>query len=180
METWESIVVGAVVLGGVLVVLGIVARVRARRARLEERFGPEYHHAVSSSGKRDAERRLSEVEKEHEELRIRPLPNAARERYLEEWKQAETRFVTDPRESAATAERVIRRVLEERGYPVDGDVEDQVAHLAADHPDVAERFRHGRAMLENVNGAQATEDLRKALIDFRIVLDELVEERVAA
>ena len=180
METWEWIVVAAVVAAVVLVALGIGMRVRARRRRLEDRFGPEYRRAVSSSGKRDAERRLSEVEKEHEELRIRPLPGAARDRYLEEWRHAETRFVTDPHDSAATAERIIRRVLEERGYPIDGDVEDQVAHLAADHPDVAERFRHGRAMLENVNGAQATEDLRKALIDFRMVLDELLEERVAA
>lgn len=180
METWEWIVLAAVFGGFVVIAVGVFARARARRRRLEGTFGPEYERAVSNSGRRDAEKRLSEVEREHEELRIRALPGSARERYLEEWRHAETRFVTDPRESAASAERIIRRVLEERGYPIDGDAEDQVAHLAVDHPDVAERFRHGRAMLENVNGAQATEDLRKALIDFRIVLDELLEDRVAA
>ena len=180
METWEWIAVAALAAAVVLLAVGIVARARARRSRLEDRFGPEYRRAVSSSGRRDAEKRLSQVEKEHGELSIRTLPASARDRYLEEWRQAETRFVTDPRESAATAERIIRRVLEERGYPVNGAPEDQVAHLAADHPDVAERFRHGRAMMENVNGARATEDLRKALIDFRIVLDELLEERAAA
>lgn len=179
MKTWEWIVVIAVAAAVVLAV-GIFVRSRSRRQRLEGTFGLEYDRAVSSSGRREAEKRLTEVEKEHEELRIRALPGSARQRYLEEWRHAETRFVTDPRESAASAERIIRRVLEERGYPIDGDAEDQVAHLAVDHPDVAERFRHGRAMLENVNGAQATEDLRKALIDFRIVLDELLEDRVAA
>lgn len=180
METWEWIVLVAVAAAVVLLAIGIFARARTRSRRLEGTFGPEYDRAVSSSGRRDAEKHLSEVEKQHEELRIRTLPGSARERYLEEWRHAETRFVTDPRESAASAERIIRRVLEERGYPTDGDAEDQVAHLAVDHPDVAERFRHGRAMLDNVNGAQATEDLRKALIDFRIVLDELLEDRVAA
>jgi hypothetical protein len=180
METWEWIVLVALAAGVVLLAVAIFARARSRSRRLEGAFGPEYDRAVSNTGRRNAEKRLTEVEKQHEDLRIRALPGSARERYLEDWKHAETRFIADPHESAAGAERIIRRVLEERGYPTDGDAEDQVAHLAVDHPDVAERFRHGRAMLENVNGAQATEDLRKALIDFRIVLDELLEDRVAA
>ena len=102
MEEWTLI---AVVLVGaiVVVVLGGMALVRSRRRkRLQERFGPEYHHAVSASGRRDAERRLNELEKKHDELAIRPLPAVARERYLEEWRQAETRFVSDPRDAQAT------------------------------------------------------------------------------
>jgi len=129
METWEWIVLVAVAAAVVLLGIGIFARARSRSRRLEGTFGPEYDRAVSNTGRRDAERHLSDVEKQHEDLRIRALPGSARERYLEEWKHAETRFVTDPRESAASAERIIRHVLEERGYPTDGDTEDQVAHL---------------------------------------------------
>lgn len=180
METWEWIVLGVVAVVAVALVVAGVASARRRSQRLEDRFGPEYHRAVSSSGRREAERRLTDVEKEHEELRIRPLPGTARERYLEEWRQVETRFVSDPRDAAVSAERILKRVLEERGYPMEADTEDQVAHLAADHPDVAERYRHGRATIERVDGAQATEDLRKVMIDFRMVLEELLEQRAAA
>jgi hypothetical protein len=146
-----------------------------RRAQLRDRFGPEYDRAVSDSGRHDAERRLSAVESEHEELDIRPLSDAARERYLEEWRAIEARFVNDPEESAKAAERVVLRALEERGYPTGRDVEDRTAHLAVDHPDVVERYRHGRAMLDEVDGAEGTENLRKAMLDFRTVFEEVVE-----
>jgi hypothetical protein len=180
METWEWITI-AIVAGAALVLLLAlfsVLRKRRRRTHLRETFGPEYHRAVSASGK-DGERRLDEVEREHEELEIRELSDVARERYLEEWRQAEARFVSDPRDAARSAEAVVIRVLAERGYPTEGDTEWQAAHVAVDHPDVAERYRHGHAMLEHADGGE-TENLRKAMMDFRAVLDELVGTRVPA
>ncbi|MBA3381920.1 MAG: hypothetical protein H0T97_08665 [Actinobacteria bacterium] len=175
METWQVITL-AIVIGAVIVLaVGVmaVASKRRRRAHLQERFGPEYDRAVSTSGRRDGESRLSEVEKEHDQLAIRDLPAAARERYLEEWQQAEARFVNDPAEAARAAERLVARLLEDRGYPVNGDTEASVAHVAVDHPGVAERYRHGQAMVDE-DGGDNTENLRKAMIDFRSVLDELV------
>jgi hypothetical protein len=180
MENWEWIAF-AVAAGVFVLALVAVVVERRRRAHLKERFGPEYHRAVSTSGRRTAERRLTEVEREHEKLDIRPLPTATRERYLEEWHQAEARFVSDPRDAAHAAERLVRRVLEDRGYPADGDTEEQAARVAVDHPDVVERYRHGHAMLDHVDGAESTENLRKAMTDFRAVLDEMLEgERTAA
>ena len=177
METWEwitlAIVAGAVLL--LVVAVLAVASKRRRRSHLHERFGPEYDRAVASSGRRDAEQRLTDVEKEHEDLAIRELPSATRERYLEEWRQAEARFVSDPRDAARAAERLVARVLEDRGYPVNGDTESNVVHVAVDHPDVAERYRHGQAMIETDDDeSESTENLRKAMVDFRSVLDELV------
>jgi hypothetical protein len=178
VENWEWITLAVVVGAGLLLVLGLVAVVtkRRRRAHLQERFGPEYDRAVSSSGRRDAEQRLSDVDREHEELEIRPLTAAARERYLEDWRQAEARFVDDPQDAARSAERVVERVLADRGYPIEGDAEAQAAHVAVDHPDVVGRYRHGHAMLESTNGDQDTENLRKAMIDFRSVFEELVTD----
>ena len=175
METWEVITLVIVVAVVIVLAFAVVAVVskRRRRAHLRERFGPEYDRAVSTSGRRDGESRLSEVEKEHEELAIRDLPVAARERYLEDWRQAEARFVNDPAEAARAAEQLVARLLGDRGYPVNGDTEASVAHVAVDHPDVAERYRHGQAMIEN-DADDNTENLRKAMIDFRSVLDELV------
>ena len=182
METWEWIVIAAA--AGALLLLALAfLRVRRRRAHLQERFGPEYHRTVSDQGRGAAEKRLADVESEREELDVRPLPAAARERYLEEWRQAETRFVHDPRDAVRTAERLVVRVLTDRGYTVDGDddFEHRVGLIAVDHPAVAERYRHGHAMLGHVDGAESTEHLRRAMIDFRAVLDELLEgQRTAA
>ena len=177
METFELIVIAAVAAGALLVLVMLFGMWRRRRRRdhLQERFGPEYDRTVSSEGRRLGERRLSDVETQHEDLDIRPLSPAARDRYLNEWRQAESRFVADPGDSARAAERVIVRVLMERGYPTSGSTEDQAAHLAADHPDVAERYRHGNAMLEADGNGDETENLRRAVLDFRAVLDELVE-----
>lgn len=179
MTTWGWIVVAVAVVAAAILVLAF-ARIRRRRAHLRERFGSEYHRAVSESGTGGAERRLSEVEREHEQLEIRELPPAARERYLDEWRQAEARFVSDPREAARAAERLVERVLEERGYPLDDDVERRVALVAVEHPDVAERYRHGQAMVANVDGADSTENLRKAMVDFRSVLEDLLQGQRAA
>jgi hypothetical protein len=45
---------------------------------------------------------------------------------------------------------------------------------------VVERYRHGRAMIEN-DGAGRTEDLRKAMLDYRTVLEDLLQsEKTAA
>ena len=181
METWVWILVAAVIVAAIVVIAAAWGWRGRRRAHLRDRFGPEYDRAVSDSGRRDAERRLAAVESEHEELDIRPLSEAARERYLDEWHAIEARFVNDPEDSARAAERVVLRALEERGYPMNGEAEDRTAHLAVDHPDVVERYRHGRAMLGELEGSEATENLRKAMLDFRAVFEEVVErERTAA
>jgi hypothetical protein len=161
--------------------LAAFVSIRRRRSRLEERFGPEYERAVASQGRGQAERHLDRVKREHEELELRSLPPAARERYLDEWRQAEARFVSDPRDAVRAAERVVVRILEDRGYPTDRDVEERAALVAADHADVVGRYRHGHAMLEHVDGDSSTENLRKAMLDFRAVMEELLEDaRTAA
>jgi hypothetical protein len=182
VETWEWIVI-AVAAALFLLLVAALIRIRRRRAHLQERFGPEYHRTVADHGRGTGEKRLAETEQRREELEIRPLPVAARERYLEEWRQAEARFVHDPRDAVRTAERVVQRVLGDRGYDLNGDQTDfqqRVELVAADYPHVAERYRHAHATLGQVEGPEATEHLRKAMVDFRSVLDELLEgERTA-
>lgn len=178
METWEWITLAIVVGAALLLVFGLaaVAIKRRRRAHLQDRFGSEYDRAVSEAGRRNAEQRLGDLDREHEQLDIRPLSESARERFLEDWRHAEARFVDDPKDATRSAERVVERVLADRGYPTDADTEAQAAHVAVDHPEVVERYRHGHAMLESVNGGQDTENLRKAMIDFRSVFEELVTD----
>jgi len=183
METWVWIAIAAVAAVALIVVFAVVSATRKKRrqSHLQERFGPEYERTVSAEGRKEGERRLSTVEKEHDELEIKPLSSGARERYLEEWRQTEARFVNDPEDAARSADRIIVRVLEDRGYPTDSDTDDKAAHVAAEHPDVVERYRHGHDMLAADDDDHETENLRKAMIDFRAVFDELVvDERETA
>ena len=179
METWEWIVL-VVAIALALVLAAALIQIRRRRSHLRSRFGPEYVRAVSDTGTGDAERRLASIEHEREELDIHPLTSATRARYLEEWRQAEARFVSDPRDATRTAERLVLRALEERGYPRGDDDERLVALVSVDHPEVADRYRHGHAMLDNVDGAESTENLRKAMLDFRAVLEDVLQARTAA
>jgi hypothetical protein len=181
METWEWIVLGVAVVAALLLALAFV-RVRQRRAHLKDRFGREYQRTVEMDGTGAGEKRLAELESERDDLDLRPLPPAARERYLDEWHQVESRFVSDPRDAARAAERLVLRALGERGYP-EGATDDErlVSLVSVDHPDIADRFRHGHAMLER-DDAQSTENLRKAILDFRSVLEDVLHpsERSAA
>lgn len=177
MDTTWWIVIALAVVAVLALAAWAVSRSRQRTA-LRDQFGPEYDRTVDTVGsRRKAERELVEREKAHEELDIRPLSEAARSRYLEDWQRAEQQFVDDPELAARQADRIVRSVLEERGYPND-DFDAQAAAVSVDHPQVVERYRHGHDMVHG-NGAagdERTENLRKAMVDFRAVFEELVED----
>jgi hypothetical protein len=185
MEAWEWAALAAGIAAVLLVLAIVVALVqrRRRRSQLKERFGSEYDAAVAREGTGGAAKQLSEVEQEHENLSLRTLPEATRERYLEEWRQVEVRFVSDPREAVRSAEHLVERALEERGYPSDADAERRAALVAVEHPDVAERYRHGHSLVETKDdgdSTDSTESLRVAMTDFRAVLEDVVGDRQAA
>lgn len=179
METWEWIVLGVAIGVALLLALAFV-RIRRRRSHLKQRFGPEYGKIVADRGVGDAESHLGKIEQEHDDLELRDLPSVTRDRYFEEWRQAEVRFVSDPRDATRAAERLVVRALQERGYPEEDGGEHLASLVSVDHPDVAERYRHGHALLESVDGAESTENLRKAMLDFRAVLEDVMSRTPAA
>lgn len=173
MDTWEWILIGSAAAAAAVLVLAWM-RIRRRRAHLKERFGPEYHRAVADAGTGGGESRLADIETERDSLDLRPLPKATQDRYLEEWRQVEARFVSDPHDATRAAERLVVRALDERGYP-NGDTDRLGDLVAVDHPHVADRYRHGHDMLERVDGNEGTENLRKAMLDFRAVLEDVLQ-----
>jgi hypothetical protein len=171
---WVLIVVVAVVVIGAVVWLAL----RNRRSRtLQERFGPEYQRTLESTdSKRDAEADLAARAERRDNLDIRPLPTAARERYLVEWRQVQARFVDDPQGAVRDADMLIQSAMRDRGYPVD-DFEQRSADVSVDHPRVVENYREGHRLAEaNAGGRGATEDLRRAMQHYRTLFEELVEE----
>jgi hypothetical protein len=174
MNTWEWIVLGVAIAVALVLVVALV-RIRQRRSHLKAQFGPEYQRVVADKGLGAGESQLHSIESEHDELELHDLPPVTRDRFLEEWRQAESRFVSDPRDAVRAAERIVARALHERGYPDADDSQRLASLVSVDHPEIADRYRHGYSMLDNVDGAESTENLRKAMLDFRSVLEDVVQ-----
>lgn len=166
------IVVVAVVVVALLVVL-----VRAQRsARLRKQFGPEYDRAIAESGSRGAaESELEERRLRRERLEIVALEPAARDRYLQEWRMVQARFVDSPGDAARAADLLISKVMRECGYPVE-DFEQRAADVSVDHPQVVDDYRAAHAVAEASERSEATtEDLRQALVHYRSLFEDLLE-----
>jgi hypothetical protein len=170
---WVLIAIAAVVVVAVVVWRALAQR---RTGRLQERFGPEYNRTVSEAdSKREAEAELQEREERRQELEIRPLPQAARQRYVERWEVVQAEFVDNPGAAVARADDLIQSVMSERGYPVE-DFEQRAADISVDHPQVVENYRHGHRLARtSAEGDGSTEDLRQAMRHYRALFDELVE-----
>lgn len=168
----------------VLVIVIIVAiawlyrrRRRAATAGLRQRFGPEYERAVQQHGsERKAESKLADREKRVEKLKIRDLDPTERERFSGEWGLVQSRFVDYPKGAVTEADELVCSLMKTRGYPV-ADFDQRAADISVDHPRVVENYRsaHGTA-LRLGRGQASTEDLRTAMIHYRSLFEELVQQ----
>jgi hypothetical protein len=172
------IVVAAVVVVAVVVWRALTTR---RTRQLQDRFGPEYNRTLDSSdSKRDAEAELRAREERREQLDIRPLPAAARERYIDEWQRVQALFVDDPQGAVHDGDMLIQSVMRDRGYPID-DFEQRSADVSVDHPKVVENYREGHRLANaSARGDGTTEDLRQAMRHYRALFEELVDETADA
>src|SRR5919202_6168559 len=177
MDTWVWIVIAIAAFVVLALVLWSTLRTRRTKA-LREGFGPEYDRTVAEApSKREAEAELDERRKRREELDIRPLSPGARDRYVEEWRETQARFVDDPAGAIGDADTLIQQVMRDRGYPVE-DFDQRAADVSVDHPEVVNNYRaaHGISIAHE-RGRASTEDLRQALIHYRSLFDELLETR---
>ncbi|MDQ3889187.1 MAG: hypothetical protein M3312_01370 [Actinomycetota bacterium] len=175
MPDWAWIVIVAVAVAVVAAALwGIAAKRRSERLR--RRFGGEYERTIDRRGsRRAAEAELAEREERRDELRIRPLSPAARERYSASWRDVQAKFVDDPDGAIRDADGLVSAVMRDRGYPVE-DFEQRTADVSVDHPDVVENYRaaHGISMASARDEA-STEDVRQAIRHYRALFEDLLE-----
>ncbi len=174
MPTWGWIAIAAAaVLVIAVVAWGMLKRKRTKQ--LQGQFGPEYDRTVETAdSKRAAESELAARRDRREQLEIRPLSSAARERYTAQWQVVQAQFVDNPDSAVSSADQLIQSVMEDRGYPVD-DFESRAADVSVDHPQVVENYRQGHRLAEkNSDGDGSTEDLRQAMRHYRALFDELV------
>ena len=161
-----------------LALLAFFAGRQRRSRRLQDRFGPEYDRAVEQTGdRRAAEAELQERAERRESFDIVPLEPEARARYLEAWRSTQAQFVDEPAEATREADRLITSVMRDRGYPVD-DFDQRAADLSVDHPQVVDDYRAAHAIAARNDRSEAsTEDLRQALVHYRSLFEELLEDR---
>jgi FtsZ-interacting cell division protein ZipA len=183
MDTNTAVLITvAIVVIGALAGVGIWLYERKSRSKgLKERFGPEYDKTLQDRGtKREAEAELLERKHRVESLTLRPLSPSDRTRYLEAWRMRQEHFVENPREAVIDADHLVEEVLRARGYPV-GDFDRQAADVSVGHPNLVENYRAAHAIAHRSREGQAsTEDLRNALLHFRALFSDLLEEQTLA
>ena len=144
---------------------------------LRTKFGPEYDKAIDAHKDRShAESELEKRKKRVAEFHIRPLRDDERARYAQAWRVEQSLFVDDPRAAVRHAHALVQDVMKQRGYPV-SDFEQNAADLSVDHPRVVEHYRIANEIaIRDGRGQSTTEDLRKAMVSYRFLFDDLLEQ----
>ncbi len=173
-QTW-IILVGAVVLALIAFAAWFFYQ-KKQSHRLQQRFGPEYVRTVDELGSQTkAESELKTREKRVERLNILPLTPSDAAKFSEAWKVLQGRFVDNPKDVFVQADQLVRELMAKRGYPV-GDFERRAADISVDHPAVVDHYRAAQAIaVRDERGEADTEELRKAVVHYRTLFDELLE-----
>ncbi|MBH5333391.1 hypothetical protein IHE55_00660 [Streptomyces pactum] len=161
----------------VVLIVAYALRTARRRKHLQDRFGPEYARTVEARDSRlAAERDLSRREARHAKLDIKPLPAEVRERYAQDWSRVQQRFVDSPEHSVEEADRLVTALMRERGYPTEG-YEQQVRDLSVEHGRTLEHYRAAHEVnVRRGRGEATTEELRGALVHYRALFGDLLQD----
>jgi len=176
MESLDPRIVIGVLVAVAVVVVAFVLSQKRRTDQLRGKFGPEYERLVREHGDpRRAESELSTRVERVKQLHIQPLSPEHRSRFADAWRSDQARFVDDPKGAVVEADRLVADLMQVRGYPV-GDFEQRAADVSVDHPHVVQNYRvaHDIAVRQQ-RGEASTEDLRKAMVHYRELFEDLLD-----
>jgi hypothetical protein len=179
MDQNRMVIVIAVLVIAIIVIaaMAYVYSRRRRRLQIQQRFGPEYDRVLKQEGDpRKAEGVLEFRQKRREKYKIHPLSAAERSIFAARWNEVQARFVDDPRGAVTVAESLVTDVMQARGYPI-GEFGQRAEDLSVDYPLIVENYRAAHAIAMRHGAGQAsTEDLRQAMVHYRLLFEELLEE----
>jgi hypothetical protein len=176
----NTLLLAVVLIAALAAIVAWVVIRQQRSRRLRQRFGPEYGHAVNELGGRTkAEAELRKREERVARLDITPLAPADAARFTQAWNVLQGRFIDNPRGVVAEADHLVRELMVKRGYPM-GDFERRAADISVYHPGVVTTYRSAQAIAaRDERGEADTEELRKAVVHYRTLFDELLEVKPA-
>jgi hypothetical protein len=91
----------------------------------------------------------------------------------------QARFVDNPKGVVLQADQLVRELMLKRGYPME-DFERRAADISVDHPAVVEHYRAAQTIAaRDERGEADTEELRKAVVHYRVLFDDMLEVREA-
>lgn len=166
-----------VVVGAIIAIVLAVVLPRQRSRKLREEFGPEYDRTVGRFGDRSrAEADLKARKERVSGLRLRSLSEEERAGFITQWKRIQARFVDEPSASIQEANMMVADVMRARGYPI-RDFDTQASDLSVNYPALAENYRSAHAIfVRSEQGHASTEELRQAVVFYRGVFSELLED----
>lgn len=176
LTTTQIILIVAVI---VVIIAAVALYLQRRRSeRLRQHFGPEYDRTMAESGgRRRAEHVLEERADRVKKFHLRPLSSEDKARYTEQWDHVQAHFVDAPAGAVAEADQLLGDVMATCGYPM-SDFEQRAADISVDHPIVTQNYRAAHEIAtRQAKGQASTEDLRRAMIHYRALFDDLVSER---
>ena len=177
MDTQLIVTLGIVVLVLILAAIAVWVYARATKSRrLKAKFGPEYDQTVERLRNRElAETELQARERRVARFHIVPLSMQDSSQYRERWTAVQGRFVDAPKSAVEDAHHLVHEVMQKRGYPVT-NFEQVADDLSVKYPRVVNHYRAASRIADNSRkGIATTEELRQALIDYRALFEELLE-----
>jgi hypothetical protein len=176
MNSSLGTIVALVLIAVAAVVIALVVVRHRRKAKLQQEFGPEYDRAVREVGPKRADAELLAREKRVSRFALRDLTPDEWQSFSSEWRAVQSRFVDDPVASVADADALVDRLMAARGYPM-SDFEQRAADISVGHAAVVEHYRAAHAIaLRHRAGQSTTDDLRNALIHYRALFTELLQQ----
>ena len=175
-----TVIIAVLIIAAVLVIAGAIAAVvidrDKKRRRVREDFGPEYDRTLARTGDSSkAQKELQERQKRVSSFDLKPLAAADAQRFSDQWRRTQERFVDDPKVATSSADGLVQEVMQARGYPM-SDFDQRAADISVDHPAVVQNYRSAHQISEaNDRGEANTEDLRQAFVHYRSLFIDLLE-----
>ena len=168
--------IATILLAAALLALCVVMLRRWQHRRgLRQRFGPEYEHAVRTTGDRRAAERELEGRLEHfKQAKLHDLEPSQKRDLAARWRGIQVDFVDNPEDAVETADKLVTEAMRLRGYP-EGNFDQRLADASVEHPHLAGDYREARSIAElNRRRGASTEDLRRAMVHYRSIFQALL------
>jgi hypothetical protein len=174
------VIVGIVLAIGAAQWMYIKYTQKKRTHQLRSKFGGEYDKVISNHrGRAQAESELQKRAERVATFNIHPLRAEECSRYTEDWRREQSLFVDDPQAAVNHADTLVQHVMQHRGYPV-GNFDQTATDLSVDHPRVVENYRIAHEItIREGRDRGSTEDLRKAMVSYRALFEDLLDQTVA-